>query len=326
MANVIPRAARRSPRSGRGQLLLVTALGLAILFVTLALIVNTAIYTENLATRGSDIGGGTEAVRYHDTVNTGVADLVTYANDNENVDHSSIQTELENGVAAIDTHSGRQFSSSGRVIRAQLVETVNGTRIAQTDDTRNFSDRNGVDERWSVVTQVSNTRAFEITVTDETALEASGTGHEFQVVLEDGDNDQWILEITNDGTSTSIGITNVSGPSVSCTADTATPTINVTAGTVDGEACDGLELAEGLDTPYEISIVNGGNITGTYTMIVDNPDVAVNAPTTQLDTDDGGDQPFAAHAVYSAEVMVVYETPRLFYNTTVRVAPDEADG
>jgi hypothetical protein len=37
-------------------------------------------------------------------------------------------------------------------------------------------------------------------------------------------------------------------------------------------------------------------------------------------------QPFATYAIYSANLTVTYETPRLFYNTTVRVAPGEADG
>ena len=40
-------------RPNRGQLLLVAAIALGILFVALALILNTAIFTENLATRSS---------------------------------------------------------------------------------------------------------------------------------------------------------------------------------------------------------------------------------------------------------------------------------
>ncbi|MDZ7702030.1 MAG: hypothetical protein U5J98_08155 [Halobacteriales archaeon] len=313
MADVSP-----SPRD-RGQLILVTALALAILFVSLALIVNTAIYTENLATRGSDIGGGTEAVRYHETVRSGVGGLMAFANDNANSSHGDIRSELEAGVEAIDNRTGRLFAASDRAVTTRLDETVNGTRIEQSEETRAMTNTSDVAD-WPVVQDVNQTRAFTINITDAT-LEDAGSGDEFQVILDDGTT-KWILNVTDGGT---VGITNGTGSS-SCT-EGSTPTIDVTAGTVDGADCDGLELGEGIDTPYDISIRNGDNATGTYSLIVDNSTLA-----DDVDDDNNqhlespGSQPFATFAVYSANLTAVYQSPQLYYNTSIRVAPEEADG
>lgn len=313
---------RDEGRAGRGQLILVTALSLAILFVTLALIVNTAIYTENLATRGSDIGGGTEAVRYHDAARAGTGGLMEYANYQKNDTNSSIRTELNDGVDALDNRTGRLFAMSDRAVSVSIDGTVNGTRIAQTNTTREYTNE-ALETNWTVVEDVTNTRAFTINVTDATPLEAPNSGDEFQLVVQGDGGEQWILNVTNDG-SNPVGITNASGETFTCSGD-ATPIINVSAGTVDGSDCDGLVFAEGLDTPYQLAFENGDNVTGTYSFIVDNDTLAGNVGTNP-NLAAPGDQPFATHAVYSTNLTVVYQTPQLYFNATARVAPEEADG
>lgn len=321
MADVIPRLGTADERSTRGQLMLVTALALAILFVTLALIVNTAIYTENLATRGSDIGGGTEAVRYQDAVRSGVYGLVGYANYNANSSHTSIQTELSDGIQALDNRAGRQFALSDSAIETELDQTVDGSRIYQRDVTRNFSNVSGTSD-WTVVQNVENVRAFRINVTRTELVALSNDP--FEIVLDDGTS-TWTLNISSSGTDITV---TVDGPSESgdCTAAGAEHAwINVTDGTHADANCDPLlSVAEGLSTPFEIRFTHGDEATGTYSFIVDNPTLA-DTPGTHLQADGSLDQPYVTHAVYSTTVTVVYQTPQLYYNTSVRVAPGESD-
>ncbi|MEF8907354.1 MAG: hypothetical protein V5A13_05805, partial [Haloarculaceae archaeon] len=46
------------PDRDRGQIILVTAFALAVAFVALSVVINGAIFTQNLATRGDTAGGG----------------------------------------------------------------------------------------------------------------------------------------------------------------------------------------------------------------------------------------------------------------------------
>ena len=62
-------------RRDRAQLMLVTALALAVVLVVLVLLVNTAIYTENLATRGVDVGAD-DALEHRAAVVDGVGGVV----------------------------------------------------------------------------------------------------------------------------------------------------------------------------------------------------------------------------------------------------------
>lgn len=307
----------------RGQLMLVTALSLAILFVTLALILNTAIFTENLATRSGDIGGGTDAVRYHDAARNGVGGVIGYVNAHNHTSESSLQSNLSNGVDAFRNHSARLFADGDRAVETTLTGTNDGSRIAQNNDSRSFTNQTGNATDWTLVEDVENARAVEINVTDNSSLQDAGSGKEFTLVLNDGSN-TWRLNVTKESDSTFVGIENHTD-TFKCNAISATPLIDVTAGTIDGEPCEGLRFADGLEGSYDIRFENGDNVTGTFSIVVNDT-----APVENVDTDNdlvahGDGNPFATHAVYSANVTVVYQTPRLYYEAAIRVAPEEPD-
>ena len=321
MADVGPRRWRGA--SDRAQLMLVTALTLAILFVTLALIVNTAIYTENLATRSSDIGGGTEAVRYQEATHSGVGGLIEYANYHANTSYDALQTEIVAGVDAFDNRTGRQFAPSDRAVETTLTGTVNGTRVEQTDDARNFSDVDGTVD-WTVVEDVDQTRSFRINVTSTALLVEFGFANVFTVVVDRGGT-TWRMNVTEStlGGEVVVGVRNGAGDSFVCPAVPPPVVVDVTAGTVGGTPCDGLSFGEGVGPAYNISYQSGDNIEGTYSMVVDN-DTLATSPGPHLGSPTS--QPFATYAIYSANLTVTYQTPRLYYDTTVRVAPGEPDG
>lgn len=327
MADVSRRGASRCDRPhsetrGRGQLIIVTALSLAILFVTLALILNTAIYTENLATRSGDIGGATDAVRYHDAARDGVGGVIGYANANNNTSHSTLQSNLSTGVADFRNNSARLFASGDRAVEVTLDDSVNGTRIAQNDENRNFTNVSGTEAPWIVASDVNHVRAFEMHVYRDELLGVLSDA--FVVTLDDGTT-EWNITVRKVLTD-DIEIV-IDGPTASdsCTVDANDAWINVSEETFGGEQCAVLgTMADGLTPPYEVRFENPSKVRGSYTFIVDNSTLA-DSPGPHLVTDGAG-QPFAAHAIYSANVTVVYETSRLYYNTTVRVAPGEPDG
>jgi hypothetical protein len=202
-----------------------------------------------------------------------------------------------------------------------LDETTNGTRIEQEDPNRNFTD-NGGNETWTLAENVDGTREFRINVTDNSSLEQSALSDAFVIDVK-GPTNTWSMNITGDGSGTvRIGVDNGSGHQFVCSSGSSTPWINVTEGTVDGEDCDALTFPEGVDTPYEISYDNADNVTGTFSLVLANDTLAGN-PGPHLNA--GSPSPYAEHALYSANLSVTYQTPRLFYNMTIRVAPGEPD-
>lgn len=319
MAHVSP--AQRGPtdggstrNEGRGQLILVSAVSLAVLFVTLALILNTAIYTENLASRSGDHGGATDAVRYHDAARGAVEGTLDYVNANNQTSQTALQSNLTAAVDAFRNHSSRLFAGGDRAVETNLDSSIDGTRIEQNDSSRNFTDTSG-DGNWTVVSRVNYSRAFTMNVTRSALV---GTDDlPFTLVVDNGTS-SWRMNLTTAGSDVVVRTTRTT-----CRVNAEAAWVNVTAGTVAGEECEGFTFADGVTGPYEIRYENASNIEGTYRVIVDNGSLA-DTPSPHL-LKDGEGQPFAAHAIYSANLTVDYETSRLSYNSTIRVAPGEAD-
>jgi hypothetical protein len=62
-------------------MILVGAFALSMTFVTLALLLNSAVYTENLASRSNDIGAS-EAIEFRDEARSAASDTIQYINTN----------------------------------------------------------------------------------------------------------------------------------------------------------------------------------------------------------------------------------------------------
>lgn len=77
----------------RGQLILITGLVIAITMVAMVLILNSAIYTENVATRGVD-SGGDDAIDFRNTVIEGSEEIIEHENESDQVDAIDEYTDL----------------------------------------------------------------------------------------------------------------------------------------------------------------------------------------------------------------------------------------
>jgi len=149
---------------------------------------------------------------------------------------------------------------------------------------------------------------------------------EFAVEFADG-GEELTLYIYNSGTLTNdVTVvlyddgTEVSECSVSAGADDRV-SIDFSAATLAGEDCDALEeLTSRLPPQYTVTFENGTYAEGNYSLIVDRP---INKLETGADDAAGG--PYAAWALYSAELSVTYQSSVIYYRTNVRLAPEELD-
>lgn len=298
-----------SPDRDRGQLLLGGAVTLAALLIVLALVLNGATLAETQATASDPVEGGGEAQRFADDVQVGVGTVVVGVNRRNNTSHDALATALSAALGEWDGLAASQAAEGAAGTSVRLANTTNGSRVYQSTSA-NFTDANGTAD-WTVAANVSRTRAFELNVTRSSLAASCGAGC-FQVVVDNG-TANWTVSLTANNTSIHVGVDGPAGAGT-CSVEANATRVHLTEGEVGGEPCEALSFAAGIDGDYDVRYENATAVNGTYELVVD-ADVA----------DDGryADQPAVTPAIYDATVVVSYRTERLYYQTTVRAAPEE---
>jgi len=292
-------------RSDRAQIILVGAFALAVVFIALALVMNAAIYTENLATR-SESAGTADAAAFQRSTTTVAEDVFQYAHEVNDSDYAGLERNVTDGIEAYDNVTRTQQASGNQLTGVSVASTTDGTNI--TDNESDFQSPSNTDD-WTLATGVTQTREFRLK-TDTLNFPST---EEFRVVADDAST--WYLNISAEGTGYEVGV-NDSGTYTQC----ATPsiqaiTVDFSNGTVNGNSCAALDLHE-VSGPYALKFENSSTVTGAYTVIVDSDETY-----TSPDSDDPTTEP----VLYSMEVDMTYWTSELRYETSIRVAPGEYD-
>ncbi|VTT88321.1 hypothetical protein DM2_1655 [Halorubrum sp. DM2] len=313
------------PDEDRAQIILITGLTLAVLFVAVVLLLNTVIYTENLATRGADAGGA-EAIEFRDDTVDDLAGILHREHRNRSSDDvlndfdESVKT-YSHTVAGLRARDGVIANVS---VNRSTVER--GYFVAQNETEsgfRNMTAPDGTTANWTVVSGVGRTRNYRLTV--NSASVSDGEDGAFAVVA-DGAGENWSVTLSNDSAD-AIDV-RVRNATVNTTRTFShegdgNVTIDLTAGTVGGQHFPELVWAGGVQNgsdpsdTYDIRHENGGNATGTYSFVVDE-----RAGTSPLDA---SSRPYVTDAVYGVDVELTHRTPELTYSDVVRLAPGERD-
>lgn len=305
----------------RGQLFLVGALALAVIFVVLAVLLNTAIYTGNIATR--DPGPGTTEVVEYENGATEMADRTLADVNAVNNSYPELESAFRDAVtdwsATANTHTSAALADA----HVSTIATRRGTKIGQTNNT-NFTSDSGA-ETWQVANN-SSIRAFQLTV-EQSSLGDDGiltNDPEFAIEFAWG-TERLTLYIYNSGTlSNDVTVTlydsgtEISDCSVSAGGDDRV-TVDLSGATLASEDCGTLAtLQTRLPANYTTTFENGTYARGNYSLLVNRElgEFATGA-------DGGAGDPYAAPALYSAELQVTYRSSVTYYQTQRRVAPEE---
>lgn len=324
MADVTPLWRREERRDAdRGQLFLIGALSLAVLLITVALLLNTAIYTENIATRG----GGTdsaEVIGFQNAAQAQSVDAFEHVNCEHNASYGDLRGNYTASMNVWEDTAARHRAAEGHVGEVTVNDTTEGTRIVQDDD-RNFTDANG-NASWELVAD-ANARNYTITA-QPSSLITSDTGNltsdpVFRVAFEASNGDVWSIYIY-DGTvgDITVAVVEPDGTIDSRGADSPAR-LDITNATLDGDSWDALRFFDDLGEGYDVSYEYGDATTGTYSLAVDRNVSAVDGA--QYHDDSSGDSPYVTPALYDAEIDIVYQTQMAYYEAKYRVAPGEAD-
>lgn len=330
MADLSAVGRRLAPREGdRGQIILIAAFAMAVTFVTLALVVNSAIFTENLASRG-ETSGSDEALLVRHEVEIATGSAIEYANTHNETSNATLAESLRDSVRNVSAVMTEQHATGGKIVTVEGPTAIeNGTRIR--DETpggssfENASVSGATKTDWRVASDVAETRAYRMNVTGVNRTDNFGgpVNEQFRLVLTEG-TDTWRMNVTRDDSANEykIGVENGDGETGVCAVDDTVDYFHVdlTAGLVDGEPCPALSFAEGVSSPYDVDYRQGDEVTGNYSLVVNEESVSSND---NLASSSGSDDPYWTPAIYAANVTYRYDGPDLTYNTTVRAAPGE---
>lgn len=301
----------------RGQIILIAAFAIAVTFVSLALVVNSAIFTENLASRGETAGSDDALVVRHE-VDQSVGGAIAYANTYNTSSDATLEANVTDSVATIGGSLANQQAATGKIVAVDGPTAFeHGTRIRDNasggSDFRNASGGATIQQDWRVASDVDGLRALRMNISS-----ASG----FQVDLsETAGSDNWRVVVTQSAGEFVVTVHEPGAPAADCTT-TGSPdyvTIDVTRGLVAGEPCPPLQFASGIDGQYDVLYNDSDDVIGNYTMVVDGTPASANLDSSTSASPD----PYETDALYSANVTYRYDGPAIVYNTTVRVAPGE---
>lgn len=298
----------------RGQLILVAGLALALSFVALVLILNSAVYTENLATRGDD-APTTDALAYREDVRQGVAGAIEYSNRHNNASGSerearktALKTALNRSIDEWNELAVQHAALGGRAATvSEPTGYVWGTQLGQNGE-RAFTDTDG-SSAWSPATGVSEMDRFRMSV--NRSVLAGSRLDSFELRFRNSVGDTWSLHVYNSGGTTWVHIDDFTGSEDRCGDTDGNHTeIDLVRGTVDGKDCSALDFADASPSSYDIEIANGDDAAGIYELVV--------GPVAST-----GNAPYATPAIRAATVKLDYESPSLHYESTLSVEPHD---
>lgn len=305
----------------RGQLLLVTGFAIAVAIVALVLLLNTAIYTQNLATRSVDTGAS-DALAYRDTVADNLWPIVADENRKEYAHRSDLRANVSARIDQFTMLSAQRHLEGGASANVTNRTLHDGTRLVQDEGSREMTDATGSKANWTMANGVDGARTFDLNTTggleNTTVLAADDEAFRVNVVGNGGSGNRWSVYVYRNLAGTHVAIKNGTdaGPTEVCPSLLAgPPKLNLTAGAIDGSNCDAIRFGKGATPPYEISLTYGNRSTGTYNATVNGTPPGVgnfNEPSTS---------PYEVPVVYGISVDVVYRTSGLQYRARIHLAP-----
>ena len=316
---------RQASRVERAQLLLITALALAVILVTVALLLNAAIFTENVATRDTTADGH-EAIELRGELVDGIGEAI----ETENHDRSGNADEIEKiieGDKAIGSLVNRERARGSEIATLSYDSSEPGELIQWNVDgnPRNLDD---LGNNWTLVDPPGNTRGYRLTF-DPSTLNGS-TAESSDEVLgvrfnNSTDDDVTLYIYDDDDANNHLAVSRAvedgtperqcrieyddNGPSDSVTVDITGDQLS-TDDTI-------VECLRGLwpdNDPEKIEYINIGDEKAAFEVTVDE---SSSIPTDVRNSAEVTD------AIYSVTVDIGYQSQDLTFETTARVAPGE---
>lgn len=306
-------------------MIIITALVIALVFVALAVIVNSAVYTENIGSRSSSDVGTVFAAQQE--VKATVEGTLNRTNTHHSTSYDDLTRNYTRMTDAFEESYTSSYAERGAHVSVETINQTNGTYLQQTNQSRTYANASGGANDWTVADDVSGISDYNLTVVRSGLYTDTGVPHSevladsFSIHITDEDGDTWELHIYENTSSNVTVRPVVSGAEKSaCDVNATEPRVDFASGTLDGTHCPTLVFAEGLEGQLDIEYRNPNNITGNYSLRVD---TVIDAGTNTDYVDPGSGSPTATPNIYSTTTRLIYRDSEKSHNGTQRVAAGE---
>lgn len=327
----------RSRHSERGQLILIGALGLAIVLLGLAVVFNSVVLADETSSAAIESEVDSVGV-FNKHVRKDVRTLTVHVNHRQVYGNPNAQAKLNGSLRANVSEYGRVLATtyaadSGTQANASFVRrNETGVRIVQAED-GTFEDSGGTDD-WTPVGGSSpgaypGEREVGWFVMNVNATQTSDRTQDSFTILIEGDGGENVsLELnqnaSTEGVESALDVdSNVStgaNGSVTCLASGDRVLLDVVAGRCVNEDGKVVPTVEDLQAPYSIEFENGTDGYGKYS-IVTAPDASASYTCGASPT-----FPCTTPVAWSIEVDVTYRTDDLSYANRQNVTVYDGGG
>ncbi|GGM72632.1 hypothetical protein J2752_002398 [Halarchaeum rubridurum] len=291
----------------RGQLILIAGVGIAVALVALALVLNSLVFTQYLATKPTADGG--DAIAYEHAVEDGVRGLVSAANVRDYGAEAPVT--VRKGTHSLSDLLTQQYGAYGTLVNA-TVHVTPGTSVHQAQN-RSFTNK-AHEGNWPLFSNALDVRGFRMNVS---TVDADSVSRAFalNVALESGIVQPVAIYANASGDGIVVNDTLVGK---TCRAGEPT-TIDFANGTVGGDDCPALDFLNGANIT-RVTVENGSRASGRYVVVVKRADgTAVTSTSNYYETPNRS--PYAVSAVYAATVNAAYVSPDVTYRTDIHIEP-----
>jgi hypothetical protein len=309
-------------------LLIIAAIGLAILLTALALALNTAVYAEiHVSETDNSLHEHQEAIQYEESVRRAVAGMIA-------ADTGSIFTEthLRTNITTWSNLTDPEYARDSVATNASVVDVTAENRIVQ-NETRTFEDQSNA-SNWTVASNASAVDGFDAEIQEEHLVETTDCDSAdecFTLTVEDDDGDTWQMFVySSTGNQTvEIDVEPAGGNNSHCEAEASSAAVNVTDGVFveeDGSACtfDTFTEDDQLEPPYTVRYHRAGDVSGTYNLTVTGEIIEGSIGDDNRYGTTGS--PRIEPRIVAANVSISYRSPDLTYRSQIRVVPGDTDG
>jgi hypothetical protein len=319
-------------KRARGQLFVLAALALAVLVIGVALLLNSGVYSANLAAQNAD-GGVEEPREFLREAEIGANRVMEYSNYNNFSSYANLRRNFAVGVHNWSERAHDHRARSGEGVEIREVNVTNGSRITQDTDKRRFRN-NTLSQNWTLADSLGGVRQFRMNITTDslpnTSLSPTRSQYQsssyFRIGVTPVGGPTKRIYIYGNNTQEAALLRVGGGPSglsppckVAANADDRA-TIYISDGLVGHEHCEALDFLDDPATPFAINYTNGNNIEGSYELFVDATEGNVQG--SDYGTDSNNDPPVVEEAIYTATVGFNYTAEDASLSGNRTASPD----